>query len=195
MKLNEISILLITAANFEEYLHSKDVDKEEHWQYRWHHKMPNSELIEAPALKDNENITANHAFLEWVSAIKQNIEKATSPIVLVCHSYGVYAALVAIHDLIPTIMKRIKGAFFVAPALYGNKENIANVSLAKLPFPSFLIASANDNLLDTNEAKILAATIGSFFIDGGENGHIDSDTGHGPWPEGLLLLAQLLSKL
>ncbi|MFB2608362.1 alpha/beta hydrolase, partial [Rhizobium phaseoli] len=36
---------------------------------------------------------------------------------------------------------------------------------------------------------------GSFLVDAGEAGHINADSGHGPWPEGTMVFAQFLSRL
>ena len=36
---------------------------------------------------------------------------------------------------------------------------------------------------------------GADFIDAGESGRIDADSGHGPWPDGLLKLGGFLKKL
>lgn len=201
MKLNEAHILLITATNFNQYLENLNSEaqfstfKEQHWQYRWHKKIPTSELIEAPEVKQSENITANHAFLQWVSDIKNAITSATKPVLFIGHSYGVCAALTAISDLIPNIKQQIKGAFFVSPALFESEDNISTIQMSKLPFPSFLISSTNDTMLEHIKAKDLATNLGSFFLDAGESGHIDATTGHGPWPEGLLILSQFLAKL
>jgi predicted alpha/beta hydrolase family esterase len=33
------------------------------------------------------------------------------------------------------------------------------------------------------------------LIDAGEAGHINADSGHGPWPEGTMVFAKFLSQL
>jgi predicted alpha/beta hydrolase family esterase len=65
----------------------------------------------------------------------------------------------------------------------------------KLPFPSAMIASRNDPFCAFDVAEDLARAWGSLFIDAGEAGHINADSGHGPWPEGSMTFAQFLSKL
>ncbi|MFW8585524.1 alpha/beta hydrolase [Rhizobium beringeri] len=32
-------------------------------------------------------------------------------------------------------------------------------------------------------------------VDAGESGHINADSGHGPWPEGTMVFAQFLGRL
>ena len=39
------------------------------------------------------------------------------------------------------------------------------------------------------------AVWGSFLVDAGESGHINADSGHGPWPEGTMVFAQFLGRL
>jgi len=41
----------------------------------------------------------------------------------------------------------------------------------------------------------LARTLGAELIDAGFSGHINSESGHGPWPEGLMRFAGFLKTL
>ncbi|AQT42752.1 hypothetical protein BBC0178_012850 [Bartonella apihabitans] len=65
----------------------------------------------------------------------------------------------------------------------------------RLPFPSIVIASRNDEYCDFAVAEDIAKDWGSLFIDAGEAGHINSASGYGPWPEGLMVFSQFLGKL
>ncbi len=64
-----------------------------------------------------------------------------------------------------------------------------------LPFPSVVIASRNDPYGAFEVAEDNAAAWGSLFIDAGESGHLNADSGHGPWPEGSMTFAKFLSQL
>ncbi|HUG60850.1 MAG TPA: alpha/beta hydrolase, partial [Methylomirabilota bacterium] len=44
-------------------------------------------------------------------------------------------------------------------------------------------------------ADDLAAAWGAVFVDAGDAGHINAESGHGPWPEGLTRFATLLSRV
>jgi len=66
---------------------------------------------------------------------------------------------------------------------------------APLPFPSVLIASSNDPYCQHERAGEFALSWGSAFIDAGEAGHINIESGHGPWPEGLMRLGWFLKNL
>ena len=50
-----------------------------------------------------------------------------------------------------------------------------------LPFPSIVIASRNDPFCDFDVAEDIAAAWGSLFIDAGQAGHLNSESGYGPW--------------
>ncbi|MEL6752066.1 MAG: alpha/beta hydrolase, partial [Pseudomonadota bacterium] len=41
----------------------------------------------------------------------------------------------------------------------------------------------------------MANAWGAMLVDARESGHINSKSGHGPWPDGLMVLANFLSKL
>jgi hypothetical protein len=43
-----------------------------------------------------------------------------------------------------------------------------------------------------NAARKLAVHWGSRFINAGALGHINLDSGHGPWPQGEILLTDLI---
>ncbi|MFM2443489.1 MAG: hypothetical protein RJB09_675, partial [Pseudomonadota bacterium] len=66
---------------------------------------------------------------------------------------------------------------------------------APLPFPTLLVASRNDPLADYAANEDLAKAWGAALLDAGEAGHINMDSGHGPWPEGLMSFAGFLNRL
>ena len=44
-------------------------------------------------------------------------------------------------------------------------------------------------------AEDIASAWGSLFIDAGEAGHLNAESGHGPWPEGSMTFAQFMTRL
>jgi predicted alpha/beta hydrolase family esterase len=64
-----------------------------------------------------------------------------------------------------------------------------------LPFPSLVIASRDDPFGSFADSEAFARTLGAELIDAGFSGHINSESGHGPWPEGLLRFAAFLKML
>lgn len=112
--------------------------------------------------------------------------------ILVAHSLG--CALVAHaaerHPDLPA-----SGAVLVAPADIDASPIIpqilgsfAGVPQSELPFPSILIASANDPYMSLQRVGYFASAWGSRLIDLGACGHINVASGFGPWPDGLQIL-------
>ena len=64
----------------------------------------------------------------------------------------------------------------------------------RLPFASVLVGSRNDPFCTLAKAQALAADWGARWVDLGEAGHINADSGLGDWPEGHALLQQLMNK-
>jgi uncharacterized protein len=58
-----------------------------------------------------------------------------------------------------------------------------------------VIASRNDPFATFAESEALARTLGAELIDAGLSGHINSESGHGPWPEGLMRFAAFSKSL
>ena len=84
-----------------------------------------------------------------------------------------------------------RSARVVAPADPARFGEPAALLEEKLPFPSLLVASENDPWVGARVAQHWAGQWGSSFISVGAAGHINVDSGHGPWPEGLALFERL----
>lgn len=182
MKVREADILMVPG-----YTNSGP----EHWQTRWESKLSTARRVEQaewskPVRED------------WVDEVVKAVNAAERPVVLVAHSLGVATAIHAI----PQFTQRVAGGFFVAP------PDVANVEIRPkhlmtfgpyprdpLPFPSITVASRNDPFCAIDVAEDLAAAWGSLFIDAGEAGHINGESGYGPWPEGSMTFAQFISRL
>ncbi|MCG2577913.1 alpha/beta hydrolase [Dechloromonas sp. XY25] len=124
---------------------------------------------------------------EWAGRVREQIDTVDGALWIVAHSFGCLAS-VAAGLLRPD---RICGALLVAPAdpaRFG--EPTASLE-AQLPFPSLVVASSNDPWVKTSVAEGWALQWGSEFVNIGAAGHINVDSGHGPWPQGLLLFEQL----
>ena len=99
-------------------------------------------------------------------------------------------------------LRKIAGAFLVAPPDVENPKirpkhlmTFGPYPRDPLPFPSVVVASTNDPFCDANVAGEMANCWGSLFIESGEHGHIDTASGHGPWPEGLMVFAEFMKRL
>ena len=97
---------------------------------------------------------------------------------------------------------KVQGAFLVGlpdverpdfiPAI---DRDFAPIPRDPLPFPSVLVASRTDPHCDYDKAEDIAYAWGSAIVDAGDAGHLNTDSGHGPWPEGLMRFAGFLKQL
>jgi uncharacterized protein len=164
----------------------------EHWQTRWVRGLKTARRIEqadwdTPQLND------------WVANITAAVAAASRPVVLVAHSCGVTAVAHAAASLPPG---KVAGAFLVAaphldgsdiwPAVHGG---FARVPMTELPFPSMLIASSTDPYCSIDQARVFAAAWRSTLIEAGDAGHLNTASGHGPWPDGALRFGLFLKQL
>jgi len=132
---------------------------------------------------------------EWVATLEQALAgEDLSRVVLVAHSLGcaTVAHWAAQHG------QAIRGALLVAPsdvetARYATfpTTGFAPMPLQRLPFPSTVVASSNDEWASPARARQFATAWGSELVDAGPAGHINTASGHGPWPAGLALLQRM----
>jgi uncharacterized protein len=162
----------------------------DHWQTRWLRRMPNARLVEQADWDRPEREA-------WVDAIVAACEAAERPILVIAHSLGVIALAHAAERL-PAA--QVKGAFLVAPPsdktlLEVGAADFAPAPASPLPFPSLLVASRNDPYGDFEDSERKALAWGSRLYDSGASGHINAESGHGPWPEGAMRLAGFVKQL
>lgn len=162
-----------------------------HWQSRWETRLGTARRVD-----QDDWMTPLRE--DWVARMVEAAEAATRPVVIVAHSLGVAAAVHAA----PQIAGKVAGAFLVAPPDVENPapgvEHIRSFGpwpRDPLPFPSLVVASRNDPFGAFEHADDIANAWGSLLIDAGESGHINTQSGHGPWPEGTMVFARFLSHL
>lgn len=164
----------------------------DHWQSRWQRHLKTARRIEQADW--DKPICA-----DWVANIVAAAHSSTRPAVLVAHSCGVTAVA---HAALRLAKTPVAGAFLVAPADLDNSRDwpaahggFSPVPMARLPFPSRLIGSSNDAYCSVERAKQFAAAWGSDLSIIANAGHINTASGHGPWPEGLLTFGLFLKSL
>lgn len=163
----------------------------DHWQTRWEEKLSSARRVEQAEW-------SKPVLADWKANLVAAVNDATKPVVLVAHSLGVATAVQAV----PEFRNKIAGAFFVAPPDVANPQvrpkhlmTFGPYPRDPLPFPSITVASRNDPFCPFDVAEDIAGAWGSLFIDAGERGHINAESGHGPWPEGTLTFAKFVSQL
>ncbi|QDF97751.1 alpha/beta hydrolase [Azoarcus sp. DD4] len=124
----------------------------------------------------------------WAEEVIDAIDAAAGDVVLVAHSFGCLASVAAsVHR-----RDRIAATLLVAPADPAKFGVEALLPVAALGFDSIVVGSTNDPWVSLNTAQTWAARWGSRFVDVGAKGHINVDSGFGPWPEGYALYESLL---
>lgn len=158
-----------------------------HWQTLWEERFPAWRRVDlgqwdAPRCQD------------WVRKLDAAVRRCADPPVLVAHSL---ACLLVAHWAAQSTVP-IKGAFLVAipePASQSfpaAAQGFTPVPMHHLAFPTLVVASANDSFGSLGHARVCATAWGSRFVDIGEAGHINADSGLSDWPEGYALFEKFL---
>ena len=133
---------------------------------------------------------------DWVARLEDVVLSCNEPAVLVAHSVG--CVLVAAWAAHSRNTQRVKAALLVAPgdverpAIREQLPSWSPVELRALPFPGVLLASRDDPYCDFERARLFAHAWGAQFMDYGMAGHINADSGLASWPEGHVLLQDLM---
>jgi predicted alpha/beta hydrolase family esterase len=166
-------------------------DDPDHWLARWQTRLSTARLV-------TDNNPNREGPADPAGVALAAIEASEKPVVLVAHSTGVLPAILAAR----LAGKRIVGGFFVSPpelagngALARKLRKLGDYPRDPLTFPSMVIASRNDPHGSYDHAGDLANAWGAMLVDAGESGHLNGQSGHGPWREGTMVFAQFLSRL
>lgn len=160
-----------------------------HWQSLWQERHPHWRRV---AQRDWDHPTCE----EWVEAFEAAMADYPTPPVLIAHSIG---CLVVAHWASRSARK-VRGAFLVAvpdphaPAFPPAAKGFNPLPLARFPFPSLVVASTDDAFGSAVHARLCADAWGSQFVEIGPAGHINADSGHGPWPEGWSIFETFLAR-
>lgn len=136
----------------------------------------------------------------WAAAVGDAIDQIGHPVWLVAHSFGCLASVLAAARR----PGRLAGALLVAPAdperfaeggfrpPSATAQSIARWLLTvRLDCPSLVVASTNDPWMNFSSAAYWAQRWGSRLLSLAAAGHINVDSGYGPWPAGLDLLRDM----
>jgi hypothetical protein len=151
-----------------------------HWQTWFENSLTDTRRVEQadwerPCLTD------------WARRVCEVVAAQSEPVWVVAHSFGCLAAASA--GLV--CASRIRAALLVAPADPDRFGQAANLRHERLAFPSLVVASNNDPWVKHSVAEHWAGVWGSRYRNIGDAGHINVDSGHGPWPQGRGFLQEL----
>jgi uncharacterized protein len=154
-----------------------------HWHSRW-------ESFEPSAIRLAPASWTTPALADWIAALDGACAEAGEPPVLVAHSM---ACLLVAHWAQARSAVAL-GAVLVAPPDEASPHyppeaaSFARAPAVALPFPSLVVASADDPYCPLPVARRLAGQWGAGFIEMGALGHLNAASGLGDWPEGWRLL-------
>ena len=164
----------------------------DHWQSRWQGKLSTARRVE-------QADWARPVREEWTRRLADAVSASTRPVVLVAHSLGVATA---VHAAPLFEASSVRGAFLVGMPDVERPDmppeidpSFSPVPRDPLPFPSLLVASRDDPYCAYDRAEDFAYAWGSAIVDAGEAGHVNTESGFGPWPEGLMRFAGFLRLL
>jgi predicted alpha/beta hydrolase family esterase len=159
-----------------------------HWQSEWERQFPEQ------FVRVNQQNWDQPERKSWVTQIEDFLQDSdTEDFVLVGHSIGCASIL----HWWCTYQKPIKAAFLVAPSDPDPSDfpeyiqGFSPMPLCKLPFPSMVVASENDHVVNPKRAEYFANQWGSEFKLLPNAGHIEPISGFGKWEQGLEWLQQL----
>lgn len=162
-----------------------------HWQSWLQDSIPGSQRVsginwETPVLP------------RWAEQVGRAIDSSPNQVWVVSHSFGCLASAVAIAQH----PRKVAGAILVAPAdperfslqgvQDGQKESVKTLlPQGRLTATGLLIASENDPWLSYEEARKWAGRWELPLFNAQRAGHINTESGYGPWP----LLLELLKAM
>jgi predicted alpha/beta hydrolase family esterase len=162
-----------------------------HWQTLWEQERDDCERLEL-GMWDNPRRNV------WIARIDQAVRAADAPIILAAHSLGCVAVAWWATLAGQPWGTPIAGALLVAPPDVNRADardtlrGFGPAPCGLLPFPSIVVASENDPYITLQRAFDLAQDWGSHFLNIGEAGHINANSGLGRWSEGQALLSRLV---
>jgi len=169
-----------------------------HWQSWLEGRLPGSRRLQG--VDWHQPVLAH-----WAARVRDTLQHEAQPLWLVAHSFGCLAALTAAADL----PGKVAGLILVAPAeprrfdFLGLRDEAGParapsleqaLPTAPLGVTGLLLASRSDPFLRYERAEAFAQRWGLPLSDAGDAGHLNEQSGHGPWPDFLALLQDLMRR-
>ncbi len=162
----------------------------DHWQTLWEQRHGYRRVEQHDWLRPLRG--------DWAARLEELVLSCDAPAVLVAHSLA--CILVAAWAAHSKNTARVKAALLVAPPdverpdLRAQVPSWSPIALRALPFTSVLVASRDDPYCDFDRARAFAQAWQARFIDLGPCGHINAEAGLGSWPQGHVLLQDLMNE-
>jgi predicted alpha/beta hydrolase family esterase len=159
----------------------------DHWQSRWERLYSHQRVDQHDWMRPLRG--------DWIARLEDVLLHRTEPAILVAHSLG--CLLVAAWAAHSQHTHLVSAALLVAPGDAEREElrpvltSWSPIPLQSLPFKSILVGSRNDSYCAEARARHFASSWGADYVDAGQLGHINAESGLGDWPAGYELLRQL----
>jgi uncharacterized protein len=159
-----------------------------HWQSRW------QALHDCARVEQDDWLWPRRG--DWMARLDDVLLANATPAVLVAHSLG--CQLVAAWAAHSRHAARVRAALLVAPPdteradMPPNLFNWRPIVRARLPFASLVVHGDDDPYCASERAIQMASDWGSERRCIGARGHINGESGLGDWPEGRVLLRDLI---
>ncbi len=133
---------------------------------------------------------------DWLARLEDMVLACDEAAVLVAHGLGCVQA--AAWAATSHSTGRVKAALLVAPLdverddLRAQLPTWSPIELDTLPFTSVLVAGADDPLCDVARARMFGAAWGAQLVAQPAARHFGADSGLAGWPEGHVLLQDLM---
>ena len=161
---------------------------DEHWQTLWEKQYPND------FIRINQDNWEQPNCEDWVNRVEEvlsqhDLENA----ILIGHSVG----CATIVNWYRKFHHKIKGALLVAPSDVERGDYPTYITgfiplhLEQLPFPTVVVASTNDHVVDYERAEYFADIWGSEFVTIDDGGHLEKSIGTNNWESGISLLQKI----
>jgi predicted alpha/beta hydrolase family esterase len=157
-----------------------------HWQTLWEERLGSA----ATRVQQQDWMVPERG--SWVATLDASVRNTPAPVVILAHSVGCLATVFAM------AAAPVAAAVLVAPA-DAEREGAPEALRSFIPIPreilhapALLIASDNDPYCSVERARDFAQSWRADFeiVPGG--GHINTDAGFGPWPEGWQMVGRWL---
>lgn len=163
----------------------------DHWQSRWQQLRPELKRVDFGEWHHPDPQA-------WTAILHQAVLACPRPPLLIAHSLGCLATanLLALPGAPP-----IAAALLVAPPNPTRADTpleltaFAPPARPRFAVPGLVVISSNDIYAEEAFSLDLAHAWGLEVVRLGPCGHINDASGHGDWPEGLVLLDGLVGRL
>ena len=150
-----------------------------HWQTHWQRQLEGARRLihgdwRTPDLE------------RWTQAVVREVAVSRRAPVVIAHGYACLAAVRA-----ASLGARIRGLLLVAPADPERYDIDEDLMRKRLGCPGIVVASSDDPGMKLVRAGSWAAAWNLRLVVYRNAGHINAESGFGPWPEGLSYVDQL----